>query len=315
MNISIYRDGQQYGPYTLEQVQEYVSDGTLIPASDLAWHDGMTEWLPLNDVLSQLAPAVPSVLTVSSSPAPAPAVFLPAESNASKPEPLLKTFWVAFVLCLLLGFVGAHRFYLGKKSAWLMLVTFGFCGIWWLVDILLLLANQLTDTKKNPVINPKPAVTWPMVAVWLLIVFANGSHKSNNDLTNTNDSAKSDQQVSASAPTIIVDQMNIDIGDTDISSPDEMSVGNSVNTRDIMSTIYEAAKRNPLANTLKLTVHYFYKDHYGNKKSIDIPIVLESLENLRKYSDATTYSLNDEQDKGAISSTLSEGESKIPTNS
>jgi hypothetical protein len=196
-----------------------------------------------------------------------------------------------------------------------MLVTFGFCGIWWLVDIVLLLAGQFTDNNKVPVINPKPAVTWPIAAVWVLILFANGSHKSNNDQTNTNDSAKSDQQVSASAPTIIVDQMNIDIGDTDISSPDEMLVGNSVNTRDIMSTIYEAAKRNPLANTLKLTVHYFYKDHYGNKKSIDIPIVLESLDNLRKYSDATTYSLNDEQDKGAISSTLSEGESKIPTNS
>lgn len=54
MNINIHRDGQQYGPFTLEQVQGYVSDGTLLPTTDLAWHEGMAEWEPLQSVVARL---------------------------------------------------------------------------------------------------------------------------------------------------------------------------------------------------------------------------------------------------------------------
>ena len=41
MNIHIQRDGQQMGPYPLEQVNEYLAQGTLLP-TDPAWHE---DWL------------------------------------------------------------------------------------------------------------------------------------------------------------------------------------------------------------------------------------------------------------------------------
>lgn len=43
---------------------------------------------------------------------------------------------VELVLCILFGWMGAHRFYTKKyKSAVLYLLTVGLCGIGWIVDI------------------------------------------------------------------------------------------------------------------------------------------------------------------------------------
>ena len=39
MMIHISRDGEQFGPYTPEQVQEYLASGSLV-ATDMAWHEG-----------------------------------------------------------------------------------------------------------------------------------------------------------------------------------------------------------------------------------------------------------------------------------
>lgn len=46
-----------------------------------------------------------------------------------------KNKWVAFVLCLFLGFFGAHKFYEGKGGMGVLyLCTGGLCGIGWIVD-------------------------------------------------------------------------------------------------------------------------------------------------------------------------------------
>lgn len=51
-----------------------------------------------------------------------------------------KNKWVAFALCLFLGFFGAHKFYEGKTGmGFLYLFTFGLCGIGWFVDIFAIL--------------------------------------------------------------------------------------------------------------------------------------------------------------------------------
>lgn len=53
---------------------------------------------------------------------------------------------VTFLLCLLLGVFGAHRFYLGRVGTGiLMLITFGGFGIWYLVDLILVILGQLRD--------------------------------------------------------------------------------------------------------------------------------------------------------------------------
>ena len=53
---------------------------------------------------------------------------------------------VAICLVVLLGLVGAHRFYAGRTgSAIAMVLTLGGVGIWWLIDIIIVTTGQLID--------------------------------------------------------------------------------------------------------------------------------------------------------------------------
>jgi hypothetical protein len=47
MNCFISRNDQQYGPYTLADLQRYVADGGIL-VSDLTRSEGMTEWVPVS---------------------------------------------------------------------------------------------------------------------------------------------------------------------------------------------------------------------------------------------------------------------------
>lgn len=48
--------------------------------------------------------------------------------------------WVAFFLCLFLGFFGAHKFYEGKAGMGILyILTFGLFGIGWFIDTLAIL--------------------------------------------------------------------------------------------------------------------------------------------------------------------------------
>jgi hypothetical protein len=51
------------------------------------------------------------------------------------------------ILCAAFGIFGAHRFYVGKtKSGLLQLLTIGGLGIWYAIDILILLFGEFTDS-------------------------------------------------------------------------------------------------------------------------------------------------------------------------
>jgi tRNA A-37 threonylcarbamoyl transferase component Bud32 len=72
--------------------------------------------------------------------APQPAAT-PARNAASD-----KTILPAFLLAFFFGVFGAHRFYVGKTgTAILQLVTFGACGIWAMIDWILILCKAFTD--------------------------------------------------------------------------------------------------------------------------------------------------------------------------
>ena len=52
----------------------------------------------------------------------------------------------AALLCFFLGWIGAHRFYVGKMGTGLLMVlTLGGFGIWSLVDLILIVCGAFTD--------------------------------------------------------------------------------------------------------------------------------------------------------------------------
>lgn len=60
--------------------------------------------------------------------------------NAGRPYAKAKNKWVAFLLCLFLGYLGAHKFYEGKIGMGIIyLFTVGLFGIGCLVDCIVLL--------------------------------------------------------------------------------------------------------------------------------------------------------------------------------
>ena len=58
---------------------------------------------------------------------------------------------IALLLCFFLGCLGIHRFYVGKTGSGIaMLLTCGGCGIWALVDFIMILVNSFTDKNGRP---------------------------------------------------------------------------------------------------------------------------------------------------------------------
>ena len=45
MEIYIKRGEEQFGPFTPEQVEESLQNGSLIE-SDIAWHEALPDWVP-----------------------------------------------------------------------------------------------------------------------------------------------------------------------------------------------------------------------------------------------------------------------------
>ena len=63
--------------------------------------------------------------------------------------------WLAtLLLCLFLGGIGVHRFYVGKVGTGILqLITLGGCGIWTLIDLIMIIPGSFTDKDGNKITN------------------------------------------------------------------------------------------------------------------------------------------------------------------
>jgi hypothetical protein len=113
----VSRSGQEFGPYTLRDMQQMATAGQLRPAGNVR-REGGGGWLPARDV---------------------PWLFSD------------KSWLTAVVLACLVGVFGIDRFYLGH--IWLgmaKLLTFGGLGLWALVDLMLIALRLVRDGHGRP---------------------------------------------------------------------------------------------------------------------------------------------------------------------
>ncbi|MCC3299652.1 TM2 domain-containing protein [Arthrobacter caoxuetaonis] len=67
------------------------------------------------------------------------------------PQAPQKSFLVTWLLSLLLGVLGVDRFYLGKVGTGIAkLLTVGGLGVWWLVDLIIVISGKQTDKFRRP---------------------------------------------------------------------------------------------------------------------------------------------------------------------
>jgi hypothetical protein len=64
---------------------------------------------------------------------------------------------IAFILAIVLGVFGAHRFYVGKTgTGLLMLCTLGGMGIWYLYDVIMVASGSFRDAEGRRVLRWDP---------------------------------------------------------------------------------------------------------------------------------------------------------------
>jgi TM2 domain-containing membrane protein YozV/ribosomal protein L40E len=63
----------------------------------------------------------------------------------------VNTNWLTLLLLsIFLGELGVDRFYVGKIGTGILkLVTLGGCGIWWLIDLIMITCGKFTDSNGN----------------------------------------------------------------------------------------------------------------------------------------------------------------------
>jgi len=65
-----------------------------------------------------------------------------------------KDWMTTLLLCIFLGWLGVHRFYTGHIAIGvLQLLTGGGCGIWWLIDFIMILTDSYKDSNGFPLVR------------------------------------------------------------------------------------------------------------------------------------------------------------------
>ena len=59
-----------------------------------------------------------------------------------------------FLLFFFLAWLGVHRFFVGKiGTAILFIITLGGLGIWWIIDLILIVTGNFKDKQGNKIVQ------------------------------------------------------------------------------------------------------------------------------------------------------------------
>ena len=73
------------------------------------------------------------------------AIYRP-EVKVYDPNKSTKDWLICLLLCFFVGYLGIHRFYVGKTGTGIVqLLTCGGCGIWALIDLIMIILGKFTD--------------------------------------------------------------------------------------------------------------------------------------------------------------------------
>ncbi len=141
MHYQIARNGQMYGPYTMEDLQRYVASGHVL-LTDLAKSDEMAEWIPVSQLLGAQAAApptsAPGYAPVASSPYQVAAPVGPGTLSSDPPN-------LHWALVLLLDLVTCSLFQLVWNiilAAWFKRVSPASKALPWYIASAVLLFTQ-----------------------------------------------------------------------------------------------------------------------------------------------------------------------------
>ncbi|MDK2971280.1 MAG: hypothetical protein PWP23_1035 [Candidatus Sumerlaeota bacterium] len=89
--------------------------------------------------------------------APPPPVAAPTQNSGAASTAGTggdKNWLVTLLLAIFLGWLGVHRFYVGKiGTGILQLITGGGCGIWQIIDIIMIAVGSFTDADGNALVK------------------------------------------------------------------------------------------------------------------------------------------------------------------
>ena len=97
MQLFLAKDGKQTGPFSEEQVMSMLAGGA-VSSSDLCWHEGLSTWLPLSQVVTCASAAPPPIPTISIQPG------VPMSPSGRHPGFWLR--FVAFIIDMIICNVG-----------------------------------------------------------------------------------------------------------------------------------------------------------------------------------------------------------------
>ncbi len=114
MQIYVGKGGQQLGPFSLEEINHKLADGTFA-GTDLAWYEGAAGWAPLSGVAGVIippAPTTPAPAAVTPAPVAAPAAIPVRPNVPSVQAPAGKSYktmarigWALLGITLLISFI------------------------------------------------------------------------------------------------------------------------------------------------------------------------------------------------------------------